>query len=147
MAKKINRSFADAFSEALEQTEEWQSEINLKKFVEETFFSIECAREKSATWEQIAVVLQKTIGDSIEVKADTVRQYYFDAVSKRKELAKKKRQKASRQRTKSASPSQKSSATVKSNQNSFGNISDTENRNVADDSENSFNLRPRKEGI
>ena len=111
MAKKFDRSVADAFSTALDETEEWKVEFNLRELVEESFFSIEKARERRASWEQIAEILQKTIGDKAEIKSDTLRQYYFDALKIKDELAKTKRKKASKRKGKTVDTSANSSST------------------------------------
>lgn len=148
MAKRINRNFAEAFSTVLEETDEWRSEINLRELIEESFFSIEKAREKKASWEQIATVLQTTIGGEIEIKADTVRQYYFDAAEKRAELAKKKkRQKAAKTRTQAASSTNQPVTTIEPNQVSSRAVSVAETTfptGTSEDAEGSFNLRPRR---
>ena len=73
MAKRIKRSFADTFSAALEETGEWQVDFNLRELVEDSFFSIEKARDRKANWQQIAELLQTIIGDKIEIKPDTLR--------------------------------------------------------------------------
>ena len=112
MAKKFNRSIADAFTTALDETEEWKVEFNLRELVEESFFSIEKARERKASWEQIAEILQKTIGGEAEIKSDTLRQYYFDALKIKDELAKTKRKKASKRKGKTVTTSAKSSGTL-----------------------------------
>ena len=109
MAKKFDRSIADAFATALDETEEWKVEFNLRELVEESFFSIEKARERKASWEQIAEILQGATEDNVEIKADTLRQYYFEALKIRDELAKQKRKKSSKKKTKSVDSTAKSS--------------------------------------
>ena len=109
MAKKFDRSSADAFATALDETEEWKVEFNLRELVEESFFSIEKARERKASWEQIAEILQGATGNNVEIKADTLRQYYFEALKIRDELAKQKRKKSSKRKTKSVDSTAKSS--------------------------------------
>ncbi len=109
MAKKFDRSIAVAFATALDETEEWKVEFNLRELVEDSFFSIENARERKASWEQIAKILQNATGDNVEIKADTLRQYYFEALKIRDELAKQKRKKSSKKKTKSVDSTAKAS--------------------------------------
>jgi len=159
MSKRIARNFTDAVSTALEETEDWKSEINLRELIEETFPSIKKARAKKATWEQISAVLQKTLGDEIEVKSDTLRQYYFDAVSKREDLAEKRRQKKTETLAKKASlPDEAATitpgetATTAANQDALTKqttaeslvSTDTSEDSKDSDSGSSFNSRRRK---
>lgn len=106
MAKRINRSIADAFSAALDETEEWKVDFNLRELVEDSFFSIEKARERKATWEQIAEILQNAVGDNVEIKADTLRQYYFEALKNKEELTKRKRKKSGKRKNSSVKTSE-----------------------------------------
>ena len=150
MAKRINRSVSDAFSAALEETEEWKVDFNLRELVEDSFFSIEKARNRGASWEQIADLLQTTIGNEIEIKPDTLRQYYFDALKIKDELAKQKRRKSGKRKKTPVSISDKSN---KSSQNSItkdDKTSDTpqpkadssvSNTHRSGDTPSSFNLR------
>lgn len=152
MARRINRSVADAFSAALDETEEWQEELNLRELVESSFFSIEKARDRKATWEQIADVLQKTIGDTVDIKADTIRQYYFEALKNRDELAKERRRKSSKKKRTSANTAEHLNTSKQpkrtNGQRLPGNLkseSDSRASRLSEtrDLPSSFNLRPR----
>lgn len=150
MAIRIDRNFADAFSTALDETDEWQAEINLRELVEDSFFSIEKAREKKATWEQITSVLQKLVGTEVEIKVDTVRQYYFDAIVKKDELAEKQKQKAKKARAKKRLSSQNKAATVNSKQSNrhvSAEVSTEDSRNGSGEAESAFSLRPKREKV
>lgn len=119
MAKKINREIPDAFSRALDESDVWESSINLRELIEDTFFSIEGARKRGAKWEDIASILSAQIGDGVEIKADTLRQYYLDLNKNRDELAKKKRQKSRKKQSDSKSVA-KPSPSVSNSANSTG---------------------------
>lgn len=152
MAKKFDRSIADAFATALDETEEWKVEFNLRELVEDSFFSIEKARERKASWEQIAKILQNATGDNVEIKADTLRQYYFEALKIRDELAKQKRKKSSKKKTNSVNSTAKPRNPSQSNRQTVDQEIPTElepqpSASVSSTRESevnasSFNLRP-----
>lgn len=139
MAREIDKNIADAFSAALDEKTDWQTKVNLRKFVEESFFSIERAVKNKATWEQIAETLQVLVGDSFVVKADTVRQYYGDALKKKEELAREKKRRARKNGTSKKISASKNETTMSKS------VADVPTRSIQESArqKTSFNNRPR----
>ena len=91
MAKKIDISLINKIEEGLNSQEEWQLEVNFHELVKLTFFAIDTAVKRKASWEAIAQSIQESIGSEVEINPNTLRQYYFYFKSHPEALPKKKR--------------------------------------------------------
>lgn len=90
---KFSRQVVDAFQEKLGEIDEaWQSELNLRETVLQSFEAIKRARRYKASWQQIADILMSVSESDERISPESIRQYYFELVNHPK-LAGKRRAK------------------------------------------------------
>lgn len=77
---KLNKETIGKFQSLLQdENESWKTEFNLHETVEHSFDAITKAKERGASWQQIALTLTNAIGTGeVLVNPNTVRQYYYE---------------------------------------------------------------------
>lgn len=88
---KFSRKTVGAFQEKLGAIDEsWQSELNLRETVLQSFEAIKRARHYKATWEQIAEILMSASESNEKISPESIRQYYFEFANHPKVAGKRK---------------------------------------------------------
>lgn len=92
---KFSRQVVDTFQEKLGEIDEaWQSELNLRETVLQSFEAIKRARRYKASWQQITDILMSVSESDEKISPESIRQYYFEFVNHPK-VAGKRRAKVS----------------------------------------------------
>ncbi|MEO0487927.1 MAG: hypothetical protein AAFZ49_00035 [Cyanobacteria bacterium J06659_2] len=88
---KFSRQVVDAFQEKLSEIDEaWQSELNLRETVLQSFEAIKRARRYKASWQQIADILMSVSESDEKISPESIRQYYFKLVNHPKAAGKRR---------------------------------------------------------
>ena len=88
---KFSRQVVDAFQEKLGEIDEaWQSELNLRETVLQSFEAIKRARHYKASWQQIADILMSVSDSDEKISPESIRQYYFELVNHPKAAGKRR---------------------------------------------------------
>ena len=88
---KFSRQVVDAFQEKLGEIDEaWQSELNLRETVLQSFEAIKRARRYKASWQQIADILMSVSDSDEKISPESIRQYYFELVNHPKAAGKRR---------------------------------------------------------
>jgi hypothetical protein len=155
---KVSRNVLKTFQTQLDDLEDSPKDtLNLREIIAESFESIQQARQRKYSWQQIADLLQQAVqdsGDSISISASTVRQYFFDiAKVKGKSTRKKSSPSTDNKSVKSKQASEISTASIAEptslshqdhNEETLAPTEETPLQTLVTESESTSSTQPRK---